>query len=55
MENSNNSKYIEDLIKKYPKWGAEYIKRNTQQSSIKSPSNIPVKKPLVAANPKPGS
>ena len=54
MENSNNSKYIEDLIKKYPKWGAEYIKNN-QQSSINSPNNIPVKKPLVAANPKPGS
>ena len=55
MENSNNSKYIEDLVKKYPKWGAEYIKRNTQQSSNSSPSNIPVKKPLVAPNPNPGS
>lgn len=55
MENSNKSKYIEDLIKKYPKWGAEYLKRNNQKSSINSPNNIPVKNPLVAANPKPGS
>tara|TARA_Y100000591_G_C21574154_1_gene564961 strand:- start:142 stop:303 length:162 start_codon:yes stop_codon:yes gene_type:complete len=23
----NNTKYIEDLIKKYPKWGKEYKKR----------------------------
>jgi len=25
----NNKKYIEDLIKQYPKWGKEYIKRHS--------------------------
>ena len=55
MENSDNSKYIQDLITKYPKWGAEYLKRNNQQSSNNSPTNIPVKKPLVLAKPNPKS
>ncbi len=36
--------YIDELIKKYPKWGLEFMKRNNyKQSSNTSPNNIPVK------------
>lgn len=52
---SENSKYINDLIKNYPKWATEYLKRNNQKSSNNSPTNIPVKNTLLAANPKSGS
>ena len=31
--NTNNSnKYIEDLIKLYPKWGAEYLRRQNNKN-----------------------